>query len=514
MSTHDFHSYYYDATKREPVTTDFTLPAGTKMTADLLQRLIQEHKQNHLERYEFLDAAYNTHYAIFGREPKPDYKPDNRLAADFAYDITQTFEGYFIGVPLDVKITDEEKQAKLNEYMTRNFQEDVDAELSKMASKFGHGYEMFYQDEDGNARSVAISPLTSFMIYDNSVLKRPMYFVRYVYNDEGKLRGSFSDAEKVYHFQEGGEGLAIDSDNAEGHSFGAVPAIDFMQNSEKRGIYEGVLNLIEAYNQVLSEKANDVEYFADAYMVVTGVELPDEFKEDLREYKLINLHGQGEGAINVQFLAKPNGDSEQENLINRLEMLIFKMCMVPDITDESFSTASGTALKMRMMPMNNLARNKERKFVMGVKQRMKLLANYPAMKPFEGSDWQDVEITMHRNMPEDLAAEATVAGALSGIVSEETQLAILSCVDDPQKERERKESEQSAKALAMTDGMPTNRTAGKSTRKATMYEITSVLNQRRRGQLTYNNALRMLTDELGLEEERARTLLDDKDSEE
>lgn len=513
MSTHDFHSYYYDATKREPVTSDFMLPAGTEMTAELLQKLINEHRQSHLERYEFLDAAYNTHYEIFGRDPKPDYRPDNRLAADFAYDITQTFEGYFIGVPLDVKIADEAKQKCLNEYMSRNFQDDVDAELSKMASKFGHGYEMFYQDEEGNARSVAISPMTSFMVYDNTVLKKPMFFVRYVYDDEGKLRGSFSDANNVYHFAEGGEGLTIDEEK-ESHSFGEVPAIDFMQNSEKRGLYEGVLNLIEAYNQVISEKANDVEYFADAYMVVMGVELPDNFKEDLREYKLINLHGQGDGvAINVQFLAKPNGDAEQENLINRLEMLIFKMCMVPDITDESFSTASGTALKMRMMPMNNLARNKERKFVMGVKQRMKLLANYPSMQEFSGTDWQDVEIAMHRNMPEDLAAEATVAGALAGIVSEETQLGVLSCVDDPKKERERKEAEQSAKAQAMTDGMPTNRTA-KSGRKATMYEITSVLNQRRRGQLTYNNALRMLTDELGLEEERARTLLDDKDSEE
>lgn len=512
MATHEFHSYYYDATKCEPVTSDFTLPAGTEMTAEILKKLIDEHRQNHLERYEFLKAAYDSKYGIYGLDPKPDYKPDNRLAADFAYDITETFEGYFIGVPLDVKIGDEAKQKFLNEYMARNFQEDVDAELSKMASKFGHGYEMFYQDDEGNARSVAISPMTSFMVYDNSVLKRPMFFVRYVYDEESKMHGSFSDANNVYHFEDGDVGFVINEPEA--HAFGEVPAIDFLQNNEKRGLYEGVLNLIEAYNRVISEKANDVEYFADAYMVVTGTELDDDFKEDLREYKLINLFGDNEKPITVQFLAKPNGDAEQENLINRLEMLIFKMCMVPDITDETFSTASGTALKMRMMPMNNLARNKERKFTKGVKQRMKLLANYPAATEFTGEDWQNVEITMHRNMPEDLAAEAQVAGALSGIVSEETQLAVLSCVDDPQKERERKEAEQNAKASALTDGMPTNRTSKQTGRKATMYEITSVLNQRRRGQLTYNNALRMLTDELGLEEERARTLLDDKDSEE
>lgn len=470
MTTHEFHSYYYDATKSEPVTSDFTLPAGTEMTPELLTRLIDEHRQNHLERYEFLNAAYDTHYGIFGREAKPDYKPDNRLAADMAYNITQTFEGYFIGIPLDLHVADEAKQKYLTSYIARNHQEDVDAELSKMASKFGHSYEMFYQDEEGKPRSVAISPMTSFMVYDDTVLKRPMYFVRYVYDEQSELKGSFSDAHSIHHFSTESGTIAI-GDTPDPHSFGAVPAIEFMQNSEKRGLYEGVLNLIEAYNRVISEKANDVDYFSDAYLVVTGTELPDDFKKDLREYKLINLFGQEASGITVRFLAKPNGDSEQENLINRLEMLIFKMAMVPDITDESFSTASGTALKMRLMPMNNLARNKERKFVMGVQRRLELLANYP-IEPFAGEDWQEVEIVMHRNMPEDLAAEAQVAGALSGIVSEETQLSVLSCVDDPKKERERKEAERNAKATSVTDGMPTNRTASAGKREAAMHEIT------------------------------------------
>ena len=90
---HEFHSFYYDQLQREPVTDDFTLPGGTVMDAELLRQLIDEYRENHVPRYEYLDAAYKTKFAIFGRDPKPDYKPDNRLAADMAYDITQTFEG-------------------------------------------------------------------------------------------------------------------------------------------------------------------------------------------------------------------------------------------------------------------------------------------------------------------------------------------------------------------------------------------------------------------------------------
>lgn len=69
-----------------------------------------------------------------------------------------------------------------------------------------------------------------------------------------------------------------------------------------------------------------------------------------------------------------------------------------------------------------------------------------------------VEITMQRNMPEDLASEASIAGSLSGIVSEETQLSVLSVVDDPEKEIERKQEEQNKKNDSLSDRMPLNRT--------------------------------------------------------
>ena len=115
-----------------------------------------------------------------------------------AYDITQTFEGYFIGVPVDVRHEDEACDKFLRDYISRNHQEDVDAELSKMASKFGHAYEMMYQDDEGQPRSAAVSPMSAFMVYDDSVLKRPMWFVTYMYDENGRLTGRYSDAQDVY----------------------------------------------------------------------------------------------------------------------------------------------------------------------------------------------------------------------------------------------------------------------------------------------------------------------------
>ena len=136
------------------------------------------------------------------------------------------------------------------------------------------------------------------------------------------------------------------------------------------------------------------------------------------------------------------------------------MSMVPDITDETFSTASGIALKMRMMPMSNLARKKEIKFISSMMRRFKLLANYPKTG-FTEDDWEHIEITMHRNMPEDIESEAQVAGSLMGIVSQETALSTLSIVNDPAKELQQMESERDSRAVSISQGYPTNRAKGK-----------------------------------------------------
>lgn len=232
-----------------------------------------------------------------------------------------------------------------------------------------------------------------------------------------------------------------------------------MENTEKRGVYEGVLNLIEKYNKVLSEKANDIDYFADAYMVVEGMPLDEgKMKENLREYRLINLWNETEGAaVDVRFLAKPDSDTAQENLLSRLEQLIYKVSMVPDISDDAFGTASGIALKMRLIPMSNLAAKKDRKFKRSIMQRLKLLASGPDNIPFK--DWQDVEVSMKRNFPEDLQSEASLAGSLSGITSQETQLSVLSCVDDVNAEIKRIEKDREEKLSSISDGYPTNRTS-------------------------------------------------------
>lgn len=426
------------------------LSADTPMTPELLQEYITLHGRRQ-PRYHRLREAYENLYPIYKMPRKAKYKPDNRMSVNFAKYITDTMGGYFIGIPIKVAHPVSSVSDYLNYLDSYNNQDDNNAELSKLCDIFGHGYEMLFTDEHSEIGITYLSPEEAFIIYDDSILHRPLYGVRY-YRDKNKLYGSFSDNQKVYYFSSD-NGYVISE--GEPHYFGEVPIIEYVENEEKHGIFEDVLELINGYNKALSEKANDVDYYADAYLKILGTKLDNESLKSLRDSRILNFEGQDADKLIVEFLQKPDSDGTQENLINRLEKLIFQISMVANISDESFGNASGISLKYKLQSMSNLAQTKERKFRAGMNKRYKMICSYPG-NGLKEDDWIDLDIKFTRNIPSNLLEESQIADNLSGITSQKTQLSVISCVEDVDKEIEQINAEKD-KTEYQTD-YPTNRT--------------------------------------------------------
>ena len=90
--------------------------------------------------------------------------------------------------------------------------------------------------------------------------------------------------------------------------------------------------------------------------------------------------------------------------------------------------------------MDNLAKVKENKFKAGFQKRYQMIAHVPTT-PLTEDDWLGLSYQFTRNTPRNLTEEAETAQKLAGITSEETQLSILSVVDDPMQEIQRKREE-------------------------------------------------------------------------
>lgn len=418
----------------------YRISPDEELTDAKLCRFIERHAAESTFRYKQLQDAYETDFPIFHKKPKPEWKPDNRIAVNFAKYIVDTMNGYFIGNPIKITVDGgEETIEKYIEFLDQyNDQDDNNAELSKICSIYGKGYEMYYNDEDGNVGIIYLDPTEAFMIYDDSVLKRERYFVRLYRDEDNVLHGSVSDQEKVRWFTI--KGKIVWNEQEQLHYFNGVPATEYRENKECQGIFEPVMSIINAFNKAISEKANDVDYFADAYLKIIGTLLDEDELKHIRSDRVINFDGDGESVI-VDFLQKPNGDTTQENLLDRLQNLIFLIAMVANISDENFGTSSGIAMAYKLQGMSNLRKTKERKFTSGMNRRYKLIFSNPgnAMKK---DDWVKLHYKFTPNVPANLLEESQIAQNLSGVVSQETQLGVLSVVDNPKAEIERIDKEE------------------------------------------------------------------------
>ena len=210
--------------------------------------------------------------------------------------------------------------------------------------------------------------------------------------------------------------------------------------------------MIEAYNHTLGEKANDVDAFAEAYLAVLGAEIDEDGLYKIRDNRVINLYGTDDAKdILVQFLQKPTADGTQENLLNRLEDLIYETSMVANISDETFgSNTSGTALAYKLQSMSNLALSFDRKIEKSLRKRYKLFCAL-GTNVADRDAWRQLSVKTTRNLPKNLQEEAQTAAQLEGIVSKETQLSVLSIVDDPKTEIERMEDEEQNRSETAVD---------------------------------------------------------------
>lgn len=424
----------------------YRIPAETEMTLPLLGEFLEKHRKEVNGRYEKLRAAYESDHEILHRAAKPEHKPDNRIVVNFPKYIVDTMNGFFLGNPIKIT-TDDTNVAEFVEYLDQyNDQDDNNAELSKVCDIYGKGYEMYFTDENSELCTTYLTPIEAFILFDESIIERPLYFVRRYTDRDNVERGTISDKNYVRSFQVTGGLCWLDEGQA--HNFQDVPVTEFVENAERQGIFEPVLTMVNAYNKAVSEKMNDVEYFADAYMKILGASIDDKDLQYIRDNRILNLVGEDSERIVAEFMDKPGNDATQENLLDRMERLIFQIAMVANISDENFGTSSGIALKYKLQAMSNLEKTKERKFTSGMNRRYRLLFGHPASK-VPADSWVGLRYKFTPNIPSNLLEEAQIAAQMEGIVSHETQLKALSIVDDVNGELNRIEEENTPEETAM-----------------------------------------------------------------
>lgn len=420
--------------------------ADKEITLALVEEYIGKH-EGRMPRYKYLENLYAGFHDIYNIPEKEEWKPDNRMAVNFPRYITDTFLGYARGIPIKVLHPTKAVSDKINEFNKLNNTADLDYNLDKLAAIYGHGWEYFYQDDESRTRITAVKPKRCFVVYDDTVRGKALFGCRYEYRKNGERFGEYMTPTEIVQFRQN------KVTERKKNPYGMIPLVEHVLNDERIGLYEHIASMVEVYNKAIAEKANDVDAFAEAYLSIIGAEVDEDGVKRIRDDRVINFYGTDNARdVLVQFLTKPTADGTQENLLDRLETMIYQTAMVANISDESFGNTSGVALAYKLQAMDNLAATLDRKDIKSLSKRYKLFCSIPN-NHVPSDAWIDLDYQPSRNVPKNLVEEAQTAKTLEGVVSKETQLKVLSIVDDPNDEIKKMEEEQKKAQEQMLENM-------------------------------------------------------------
>jgi len=435
----------------------FTFPRDEDVTGEVIQAFIDLHVTHLLPTYLENENMYLGKHDILNKRPTADGKPNNMIVTNFAKYIVDTYNGYFIGIPVKTSIDDEATDALIQGFTNISDLDDNFAELSKIMAIYGRGYAFMYQGEDAETYLTYNNPTDMFVVYDDTVAQKPLFAVRFWRNDweDNTVQGEVYMGNMKYEYHYSDQGTILNDGTVTTNP--SIPIIEFIENEERYSVFEPVKSLINAYNKALSEKADDLEYFADAYMYVLNALIDKKSIGDLHKNRLMQVKGDGSNNVQLGFLERPDSDGTQEHFLDRVQNTIYEKAMVANISDKDFGTNSGIALEYKMESMKNLAINKERKFTTGLREVFKYWFSVPRnVSAGMAGNWYDVSYKFTRNQPRNVSDEITAAKNADGILSEETRLGLISIVENVQEEMERLADEKEENMKNMIDaGMPT-----------------------------------------------------------
>ena len=413
----------------------FFVNENTELTVELLQKMINRFNVNVLPKMQKYKNYYDGLQIILNKMYTDETKPCSKTVINYCKNIADSYCGY-IASPGYITYHSEQDISEIMDILKYNDYQTEDNDFLLDALVYGTAAELMYIDGDGQTRFKLINPTQCFGIYDDSLTGDLMYFVR-MYKasewDDSDIYNVdvYSDFD-IKHYTMNGYNGYLTFVGEEPHYFSQCPANIFALPDEK-SIFDCIISLQDAANELLSSEIDDYSAFCDAYLTLIGVDAEPDDIQMMKENRVLLLPDGAQAA----WLTKSANDAQVENILKRIHDSIYRIAQCPDFSSESFvgGVSSGIAIKYRLTGMENKAGAIEGKMKKALQRRVEIICGIASLKLGE-EVFRDICIDFTRNIPEDLNAVVNLVNSLKGTVSDETLLAQLPFIGDTHAEVE------------------------------------------------------------------------------
>ena len=407
----------------------FCIDKETELSVELLQKMINKFYTEIEPKISKYKNYYDGKQAILNKSYADASKPCNRTVTNYCKNIVDSYCGYlaspgYISYSSDNDIEEIMNILRYNDYQA----EDSDFLLNALI--YGVACELMYIDNLGQVRFKLINPTQCFGVYDDSLTGDLMYFVRMYkaseWDDTDTYNVDVYSDYSIKHYTMSGRNGYLTFVAEEPHYFGQCPANIFYLPDEK-SIFDCIISLQDAANELLSNEIDDYSAFCDAYLTLIGVDAEAEDIATMKENRVLVLP---DGA-NASWLTKAANDAQIENLLKRIHESIYRTAACPDFSSESFigGVSSGIAIRYRLTGMETRAGKICAEMKKALQRRVEIICSIASLKLGE-EVFRDIRIDCRRNIPEDLTTTITMINNLKGTVSDATLLSQIPFISD------------------------------------------------------------------------------------
>lgn len=389
------------------------------------------------------------HSYFLGDQPvlhrKKPVRPDinNPVVENRAYQICKDRTDAIAGEPITYSAhgigdggSDEElstRVQRLNDCCIAADKHSADLELVQWMNEVGVGYRLILPSKDiaGPERPdrpfavCTLDPRSTFVVYSNDVFHAPLFAVTEVIDPQTDERTYTMYTESRRFVIRGGRTVS-----EEPNPLGMVPIIEYQANPERMGIFEAVLSLFDAINEVESNRVDGIAQFVQSLMVLTNVDIDEDEFSKMLKLGAVKISSSNELPAGVQLLTAELNQDQTQTLVDSFYKTALSICGMPFNVGGSASTSdTGAAVTMRDGWSNSENRCKETEILFKRSERLFLDAALHILDVSEhlGLTSSNVEIKFTRRNYEAIQSKTQVLTTLLGSGKVAPRLAFQYC---------------------------------------------------------------------------------------
>ncbi|MEI5909411.1 phage portal protein [Bacillus spongiae] len=415
------------------------------MENKLLNLLYDELRKQKAAMQKYKDY-YDGKHVILNNYTEVDDQANNKLVFNFPKKFVVNMTGYSFGAPVSyISRQGNDSSIEAIETAFLPWEKSHNQRLSKEADIYGEAYEINYINEDGEFESVVASPMEMIVLKDGERAKVALHTFKKMFDDTEYI-DVYTDKE-IQHYKQSQQ--RFDRIGTTPHIFNRCPVNVFKANDEGECIYKDIISLIDIYNVINSDLANEISDHRNAMLKVMRAQFKDEDVKKVKEMGIIQVP---DGA-DVDWLIKNINDTFVQNMITNIERKIYDIVDQVNFNEQWASNTSNVALKNKLLALSHRCSLKEAKFEKGIMQRVRNFFTYLEVREGKQLDYRDIKVKFTRNLPFDITSIADAISKLENVVSQETLLSLLPFVENPALEIQKFNKERESNRINLGDVM-------------------------------------------------------------